>query len=244
MERDVRIVLDVEEVFALQLAVLHAASGIDAGSLSLDIQNTRRDIRRGELHRGIPLVKFTGYSDRGFDIESDRAFCLVKLENRNSCGSLRPRGSSSEDEQNSKADRPTGFFHSFLHKGSVSVSEILRGACIQATIATASAPADPCVGLKSAVFLQHIVPDKPSPLTANQHIRQNVPGPEPALTHPCRGYVDAKVDPPRWIFIQNRCDGHGVCLSCLVRCFTVSPWLSHHAQLALLQQAAYRQSQR
>src|SRR5580700_6678966 len=115
MERDVRIVLDVEEVFALQLAVLHAASGIDAGRLSLNVQNARRDICRGERHRGIPLVKFTGDSDRGFNIESDRAFYLVKFENRDSCGSLRPRRSNRrEDEWNGEADKPTSFLHGFL----------------------------------------------------------------------------------------------------------------------------------
>jgi len=46
MERDQWILLDVEEVFALQLAVLHSTTGIHAGRLNLDVQNARRDIRR------------------------------------------------------------------------------------------------------------------------------------------------------------------------------------------------------
>src|ERR1700678_500773 len=37
LERDQRIPFDVEEVFALQLAVLQAASGINRGSLNLDV---------------------------------------------------------------------------------------------------------------------------------------------------------------------------------------------------------------
>ena len=41
MERDLRIMLDVEEILAFQLVILHAASGIDAGRLNLDIQNPR-----------------------------------------------------------------------------------------------------------------------------------------------------------------------------------------------------------
>ena len=44
MERNQRIILDVEKVFALQLAVLHAASGIHAVRLNLNIQNTSVDI--------------------------------------------------------------------------------------------------------------------------------------------------------------------------------------------------------
>jgi hypothetical protein len=38
MECDQRIMLGVEEVFALQLAVLHAASGIHAARLNLEIR--------------------------------------------------------------------------------------------------------------------------------------------------------------------------------------------------------------
>src|SRR5271157_5592793 len=63
MERDVRVILDVEEIFALQLAILHAASGVDAGRLSLDVQNACRDVRRCKRQGGVPLIKFTGDSD-------------------------------------------------------------------------------------------------------------------------------------------------------------------------------------
>src|SRR5271170_1964840 len=73
MERDVRIVLDVEEVFALQLAILHAASGIDAGRINLNIQNTSIDIRGRKLKSGIPLVEFSNYRNRGLHIEVNLA---------------------------------------------------------------------------------------------------------------------------------------------------------------------------
>ena len=49
--------LDVEEVFALQLAVLHATSGIYAVCLNLEGQNSRRHIRRRKGERGVPLVE-------------------------------------------------------------------------------------------------------------------------------------------------------------------------------------------
>jgi len=63
VEGDVWVILGVKEVFAFQLAVLHAASSVDAGGLSLDVQYARRDIRRRKRKSGIPLIEFTGDSD-------------------------------------------------------------------------------------------------------------------------------------------------------------------------------------
>lgn len=82
MEGDQRIVLDVEEVFALQLAVLHSATGIYRGRLNLDIQNPTGDISGWKRERGVPLVEFTDYSDRGLHIERDRALLRRDYENR------------------------------------------------------------------------------------------------------------------------------------------------------------------
>ena len=43
MKRDQGILLDVEEMLALQLAVLHSASGIHTVCLNLDVQNCRAE---------------------------------------------------------------------------------------------------------------------------------------------------------------------------------------------------------
>src|SRR4029077_10779444 len=72
-KRDHRILLDVEEVFALQLAVLHAACGIHAVGLNLDVQNASRDIRRRECQGGVPLIESTVESHRRLHEERNLA---------------------------------------------------------------------------------------------------------------------------------------------------------------------------
>jgi hypothetical protein len=61
--------------------ILHAASGIDCGRLNLDVQNARRYILRCERKCGVPLVKCTGYRDRGADGELNRAGLRCNREN-------------------------------------------------------------------------------------------------------------------------------------------------------------------
>jgi hypothetical protein len=51
-----RAVLDIKEILTLQLAVLHAASGIHTVCLNLDIQNCCCQVGRRERSGGVPLV--------------------------------------------------------------------------------------------------------------------------------------------------------------------------------------------
>jgi hypothetical protein len=48
VKRDQRIVFDIEEIFAFQLAVFHSVSGIDGSSLNLNVQNAGRKFGRRE----------------------------------------------------------------------------------------------------------------------------------------------------------------------------------------------------
>ena len=57
VKRDIRGVLDVEEIFAVQLLILHPASRIYALCLNLDVQNGVLSLIRGERQRGIPFAK-------------------------------------------------------------------------------------------------------------------------------------------------------------------------------------------
>ena len=82
MKRDHRIVLDVEEVFALQLAVLHAASGIHTGCLNLDVQNASGDVRRGKRQSGVPLVESAVYGTDAFTWNVIELCCRRNNENR------------------------------------------------------------------------------------------------------------------------------------------------------------------
>src|SRR5215469_11837594 len=72
-KRYVRIFLHVEEIFAPQLVILEATSGVHAGRLDLDIENACRNIRRSKRQRGIPLVKSPLEGNRRFHKESDLA---------------------------------------------------------------------------------------------------------------------------------------------------------------------------
>src|SRR4029077_15629330 len=77
--------IGVEEVFALQFALLHAAPGIDAVCLNLDVQNAGRDISRRKGESGVPLVESTVYGYRSLHGEFNRAVFRRNLENRNLC---------------------------------------------------------------------------------------------------------------------------------------------------------------
>ena len=48
VKRDQRIVFDIEEIFAFQLAVFHSVSGIHGNSLDLNVQNACRKFGRRE----------------------------------------------------------------------------------------------------------------------------------------------------------------------------------------------------
>jgi hypothetical protein len=82
MKGDQGILVGVEEVFALQLVVLHPASGINRGGLNLDVQDARGDIWGCKGEGGIPLLEFTFNCDRRFDIEFDGALYRRDGENR------------------------------------------------------------------------------------------------------------------------------------------------------------------
>jgi hypothetical protein len=83
---DVRIVLDIEEILAFQLAVLHAAPRIHGGSINLDVQNAGRKLRRSKGQSRVPLVELADDSDGSLDVKLHGALCVRDLENRN----LRP----------------------------------------------------------------------------------------------------------------------------------------------------------
>jgi hypothetical protein len=73
VEGDGWILVDVEEVFALQLAVLHAASGVHAGGLDLDVEHGRGYVGGGEGEGGVPFVEDADDGDGGLDEELDVA---------------------------------------------------------------------------------------------------------------------------------------------------------------------------
>jgi len=76
MKGDERSVLGIEEIFAFQLAVLHAAPGIHRVSLNLDIQNASRRLRRTKGQSRVPLVELAVDSHRLLDGEVHRTFLL------------------------------------------------------------------------------------------------------------------------------------------------------------------------
>jgi hypothetical protein len=63
VKRDLRVLFDVEEVFALEFFVLDAASGADGRRLDLDVEDRGGDIRRGEFEGGVPRVEVAGEGD-------------------------------------------------------------------------------------------------------------------------------------------------------------------------------------
>src|SRR6516164_6768655 len=91
MKRDIWGVLDVEEIFALQLPVLHPASCIYARCLNLNIQNGVFSVIRGESERGIPLVEKALDRHGCLHAELNRALDWSDLKNRNIRGRLCPR---------------------------------------------------------------------------------------------------------------------------------------------------------
>src|SRR5262245_34278248 len=83
VKRDQRILIDVEEIVALQRPVLESAPRIHAGCLDLNVQNGTLRSGRGERKRSIPLVErtFEGYRRRYLKL--DLALYWRNLENRN-----------------------------------------------------------------------------------------------------------------------------------------------------------------
>jgi hypothetical protein len=82
VEGDERILIDVEEVFALELGVLHAAAGVDCGGLDFDVEDAGGGVGGGKFEGGIPLFELTGEIDGGFDEERDGAVSRSDCEDR------------------------------------------------------------------------------------------------------------------------------------------------------------------
>ena len=72
-ECDVRVLVDIEKIFALKLTVLDAAASVDCGGLNSDVENAGGDVGRFKLERGVPLVEVANQSDRRLHIELDGA---------------------------------------------------------------------------------------------------------------------------------------------------------------------------
>ena len=83
-ENNHRIVLRIEKIFAFQLAVLHAASGVYTVRLYCHYKRACSDIRRLKCQHGIPLVKFTRDRNRGLYVKLDRAVYWRYFKNRDS----------------------------------------------------------------------------------------------------------------------------------------------------------------
>jgi hypothetical protein len=75
--------LDVEEVFALEFFVLHAASGVDCRGLNFYVEDAGGDIWRFEFEGGVPLLEVAGKGNRGFDKKLDGTVCRGGCEDRN-----------------------------------------------------------------------------------------------------------------------------------------------------------------
>ena len=89
LECDIRILLDVEEILALLLSVLHSASRVHTVRLNLNVQDTRREIPRRERQRGIPLIERPIDGHRSVHLELNLTFDRRNLESRNTDGNLR-----------------------------------------------------------------------------------------------------------------------------------------------------------
>ena len=95
VEGDQRVLFHVEEVFAFEFFVLHAASGVDRGRLDVDVQDARGDIGGFELQGGAPLVEVAGESDGGLYEELDGAVGRGGFED----GNLRVTRGRQQDER-------------------------------------------------------------------------------------------------------------------------------------------------
>ena len=83
VKRDIRGVLDVEKLFAVQLLILHPASRIYALCLNLDVQNGVLSVIRGERQRGIPLAENALDRHGGLHPKPNRALDWGDFENGN-----------------------------------------------------------------------------------------------------------------------------------------------------------------
>src|SRR5277367_1586355 len=101
MKCNVRIIVRVEEIFALQLAVLQPASRIHARGVNLQVQNAGRDIRRREFQRSFPLLEYARDRYRRLHVESnlEAARGRCNFENRNPRGSLRSTWKGNQQER-------------------------------------------------------------------------------------------------------------------------------------------------
>jgi len=80
---DQRIIFDIEEILALELAVFHATSGVHAIGLNLDVQHACRHVRGRKSQGRLPFVERTLDRDRGLHIEINLAFQGGNLEHGN-----------------------------------------------------------------------------------------------------------------------------------------------------------------
>ena len=79
------ILLDVEKVFTLQFAVLHAASGIYRRRVNFDVQDTGVELRRFEGERRVPFVEVTDQGNSGLHVKLDCAVAWGDCEDRSLC---------------------------------------------------------------------------------------------------------------------------------------------------------------
>src|SRR4029077_1190024 len=104
MKRDQGILLSVEEVLALQLAVLHSASGTHAFCLDFDVQGTGCYVGRCKGEGGIPLVESAGNCHRGLYIELDRTVFRRDCENWSLLLAQRWDNRKTDDYQSHRAE--------------------------------------------------------------------------------------------------------------------------------------------
>ena len=82
-ERDDGRVFYVKEIFTFQFVIFHAAAGVHAVSLDLDVQNAAPRIRGGKLYGGAPFVEGTFDGNRRVDTKFDGAFAVRDFIDRN-----------------------------------------------------------------------------------------------------------------------------------------------------------------
>src|SRR5262249_26334333 len=83
VKRDQRILIDVEEIVALQRPVLESAPCIHTGCLDLNVQHSTLRTGRSERKRSIPLIERTLDGYRRRHLKRNLAFYWRNLENRN-----------------------------------------------------------------------------------------------------------------------------------------------------------------
>src|SRR5271170_2349814 len=103
VERNVWIIFGVEEVFALQFVVFHAASGIHGIRVNLDVQHAGRGVRGRKGQRGFPLTELTVDSNRSLYEKLNIAFFGTDGEDRTLGSGDRCKHGRSQKAENSKS---------------------------------------------------------------------------------------------------------------------------------------------